>query len=84
MRPFARNHKVATKVGVSYSEAVGVLYFSSVFNLNDPGDIRYFSRAILPQHMHLIHSIILEWEGVFSNFDPFNDVPKQDDRELQA
>jgi len=67
-----------------YSEAVDQMYSRNIFHFNDPGDIRYFSRAIVPQRLNAIHSIVVDWERSFSIFNPYNYIPKQDNEEWKA
>jgi len=67
-----------------YSEAIKILYSKNIFHFYDPGDIRYFARAILPQRLGTIQSIIMDWEERFSIFNPENMDPLQDDAEWYA
>jgi len=69
---------------VVYSEAIRTVYSKNVFHFYDPGDIRYFSRAILPQRLNDVHSIMVDWERAFSIFNPYNAIPKQDNEEWKA
>ena len=69
---------------LSYSEAIEVLYSKNVFHFYDPGDIRYFSRAVLPHRLNIVQSIIMDWERTFSIFNPYNAIPKQDNEEWKA
>jgi hypothetical protein len=63
---------------------MNIVYASNVFHFYDPGDIRYFSRAILPQRLNAIHSIMIDWERAFSIFNPNHSIPKQDNEEWEA
>jgi hypothetical protein len=67
-----------------YSEAVRVLYMKNIFHFYDPGDIRHFSRAIVPQRLNDVQSIMMDWERTFSIFNPYNTIPKQDNEEWKA
>jgi hypothetical protein len=60
------------------------MYSRNIFHFNDPGDIRYFSRAVLPQRLNAVHSLIIDWERPFSIFNPYNAIPKQDNDEWKA
>ncbi|PMD25984.1 hypothetical protein NA56DRAFT_685803 [Hyaloscypha hepaticicola] len=67
-----------------YSEAVEVLYGKNIFHFYDPGDIRHFSRSVLPQRMNNIQSLLIDWERVFSIFNRDNTRPKfnQEERKI--
>jgi hypothetical protein len=67
----------------SYSEAVPFLYSKNTFHFYDPGDIRHFARAILPQRLNVVQSILIDWERVFSIFNKDNTRPKFNLEELK-
>jgi hypothetical protein len=82
-----KNLRVALEIFTDiyrYSEAVRVLYTKNIFHFYDPGDIRHFSRAILPQRLNDVQSIMMDWERTFSIFNPYNTIPKQDNEEWKA
>ncbi|KAH8802731.1 hypothetical protein F5884DRAFT_480604 [Xylogone sp. PMI_703] len=67
-----------------YSEAIDILYSGNTFHFHDPGDIRFFSRTILPHRLASIRSLMLDWEGNFSIFNPDNRIPKLSKEEDRA
>ncbi len=61
-----------------------MLYGRNIFHFYDPGDIRHFSRSVLPQRMNTIQSLLIDWERLFSIFNRDNTRPKftQEERKL--
>jgi hypothetical protein len=64
-----------------YSGAIKTLYSKNVFHFCDPGDIRHFDRALLPQRLDEVHSIVVDWERTPSIFNPANTIPKKNNEE---
>jgi hypothetical protein len=69
--------------GDRYSEAAPILYARNIFHFYDPGDIRHFSRSILPQRLNVVQSLLIDWERVFSIFNRDNKGPKLNQEELK-
>jgi hypothetical protein len=67
----------------SYSEAIPILYSRNIFHFYDPGDIRHFSRTILPQRLDAVHSILIDWERIFGIFSRDIRGPKFELEELK-
>lgn len=66
-----------------YAETINILYSKNVFQFYDPGDIRHFSKTILPQRANSITSIMMDWERPFSIFNKDNTIPKMNREELR-
>jgi len=67
-----------------YSEAISILYSKNTFHFYDPGDIRHFARAILPQRLNTVTTVWMDWERVFSIFNKDNSRPRFNHEELKG
>jgi len=75
--------ETVTKSWDRYSEAIPLLYSRNIFHFHNPGDIRHFSRTILPQRLNQVQSLVIDWERPYSIFNEFNTIPKRGKKEYE-